>query len=95
MPSLSDTGRPAFYAIPPSRRLHYTGFRRARPGQPLIVWIKTLFVLSPGVENPAAQAGIDCSFCASDTRLRRGPGQCTKSLRSGPLARGGVSQEGG
>jgi len=25
MPSLSDTGRPAFYAIPPSRRLYYTG----------------------------------------------------------------------
>ena len=50
--------------------------------KPLIVWIKTftLFVLSPGVENPAAQAGIDCSFCASDTRLRRGPGQDRTAL---------------
>ena len=30
----------------------------------MLVWIKTftLFVLSPGVENPAAQAGIDGSF---------------------------------
>ena len=48
----------------------------------LMVWITTftLFVLSPGVENPAAQAGIDCSFCASDTRLRRGPGQDRTAL---------------
>ena len=48
----------------------------------MLVWIKTftLFVLSPGVENPAAQAGIDCSFCASDTRLRRGPGQDRTAL---------------
>lgn len=55
---------------------------RFPPRKPLIVWIKTftLFVLSPGVENPAAQAGIDCSFCASDTRLRRGPGQDRTAL---------------
>ena len=32
------------------------------------------------MENPAAQAGIDCSFCASDMRLRRGPDQDRTAL---------------
>ena len=52
------------------------------PEGPLIVWMMTftLLVLSPGGEDPSAQAGIDCSFCASDTRLRRGPGQDTTAI---------------
>jgi len=58
------------------------GIHCALAARTLIVEVKTftLFVLSPGVENPAAQAGIDCSFCASDTRLRRGPGQDRTAL---------------
>ena len=65
-----------------ARDLTIDGLNQLLPRTPLIVWITTftLFVLSPGVENPAAQAGIDCSFCASDTRLRRGPGQDRTAL---------------
>ena len=40
----------------------------------------TLLVLSPGGEDPSAQAGIDCSFFGSDARLRRGSGQDTTGL---------------
>jgi hypothetical protein len=41
-----------------------------------IVWIKTftLFVLSPGTENPAAEAGIDSSFAEVKRPTPRGPG---------------------
>jgi hypothetical protein len=67
-----------------SRQLWRTkSANRARPC--LIVWIKTftLFVLSPGVENPAAQAGIDCSFCARHAPApRSGPRQdCVSRIK--------------
>ena len=55
----------------------------ARARAPGIHWVEPMALaffslVSPC--RPAAQAGIDCSFCANDTRLRRGPGQDRTAL---------------
>ena len=64
------------------------------PRKPLIVGTKTftLFVLSPGVENPAAQTGIDCSFCAKchTPAPRSGPRQDCVSRKRASAADGSI-----